>query len=76
MVDIQIRENIVNNLDKLPIDLQKKVQDFVNALVITLPKGVPGKSLLDFTGKLDKKDADEIIEIIENGCERVDLNEW
>lgn len=76
MVNMQIRENIMRNLDKLPLDLQKKVQDFVNALVITLPKGVTGKSMLNLAGKLNKNDADEMSQIIEEGCEKVDLNEW
>lgn len=76
MIDILIRDNILNNLEKLPLDLQKKVQDFVNALVITMPKGVSGSSLVNYSAKLDKNDATEILNIIEEGCEKVDLNEW
>jgi len=76
LINIQIRENIISSLDKLPLDLQKKVQDFVNALVITLPKGVPGESMLSFVGELNKSDASEMIQIIEEGCEKVDINEW
>ncbi|HHY23425.1 MAG TPA: hypothetical protein GX527_04190 [Clostridiaceae bacterium] len=37
----------------------------------TLPKGVPGKSLLDFARVLSKDETDEIIQVIEDGCERV-----
>ncbi len=76
MVNMQIRDNIINDLDKLPVDLQKKVQDFVHALIATLPKGVTGKSLLHFAGKISKEDANEMIKIVDEGCEKVDLHEW
>ena len=76
MLSPGIKENIISELDKLPADLQKKVQDFVQALVISLPKGKPGKSYLEFAGILDKQSTDEITRTIEEGCERVDLNEW
>lgn len=76
MAGTQIRDNIIKNLDKLPVDLQKKVQDFVNALVSTLPKGTSGVSFLQFAEDFSKDDADEMIKVINEGCEKVDLNEW
>ncbi len=38
--------------------------------------GVPGKKLIEFAGTLSQEDADELIQIIEAGCERIDDNEW
>jgi hypothetical protein len=40
------------------------------------PSGVPGNSLLRFAGRLTAQEADAIAEAIEQGCERVDGNEW
>jgi len=48
----------------------------VHVLVIILPKGIPGKSLLEFAGKLSESESDELMHIIEEGCEKVDSNEW
>jgi len=40
------------------------------------PKGVSGRDLLRFAGILDAESAREMEEAIEEGCERVDLDEW
>jgi hypothetical protein len=39
------------------------------------PKGIPGKDLRRFAGILDPESAREMIQAIEEGCERVDLDE-
>ena len=72
-----LREEIINNIDKLPVELQKKVKDFVDALLIAvMPKGVPGENLAKFAGTLSNEDAQEIMDAIEDGWERVNNNEW
>jgi hypothetical protein len=40
------------------------------------PQGTPGKKLIEFAGTLSQEDAEELIQIIEAGCERIDDNEW
>ena len=50
-----ITQQIINQLDQLPLELQRKVIDFMQALVISLPKGVPGKQLLRFAGEANVK---------------------
>lgn len=71
-----IKKQIIDDLDKLPIEMQKRVKDFVQALVISKPKGTPGKALVKFAGILDDEDAVRIREAIEEGCEKVDKNGW
>lgn len=71
-----IKDEIVKQLDQLPFDLQKRVLDFAQALVISLPKGVSGKQLLRFSGTLTSEDAEAMSIAIETECEKVDLNEW
>ena len=72
----EIKKQIIDDLDKLPIEMQKRVKDFVQALVISKPKGTPGKDLLKFAGILNDEDAKEIREAIEEGCGKVDKNGW
>ncbi|MFQ5851497.1 MAG: right-handed parallel beta-helix repeat-containing protein [Candidatus Binatia bacterium] len=40
------------------------------------PKGVAGKQLLHFAGAIDADDLQMMTDVIEAGCEQVDLDEW
>lgn len=40
------------------------------------PQGVPGRDLLRFAGTIDVESAREIEEAIEDGCARIDPEEW
>ena len=73
MTNAAIRDNLIAQLDKLPPDLQLRVLDFVSALV---PKGISGKSLLKFEGAIPVEDLKLMSAAIEEGCEKVDINEW
>ena len=70
-----IQEQLLQQLDPLPEDLQRRVLDFAQALALSVPKGVPGKRLLRFAGAIPADDLRLMQEAIESGCEQVD-NEW
>ena len=76
MTESVITQQLVEQVDQLPLELQKKVLDFAQALVLTLPRGVPGRSLLKFCGAIDADDLRLMAEAIEAGCEQVDADEW
>ena len=40
-----------------------------------LSKGTPGRDLLPFAGTMDDESARQMTEAIDEGCERVDLDE-
>ena len=71
-----IKEQILNDLDQLSPEMQRRAADFVHRLVSPLPKGASGRDLLRFAGTLDDQSAREMTEAIEQGCERVDVNAW
>lgn len=71
-----LKQEILRQLDHLPVELQRRVLDFAQALAVSSPQGVPGKELLRFAGILSKDEAKVWIKAIKAGCERVDLNEW
>jgi hypothetical protein len=76
MVNPTIKEQILSDLDQLSPEQQARAADFVHGLASRTPKGIPGKDLRRFAGILDPESAREMIEAIEEGCERVDLDEW
>lgn len=76
MVQPAIKEQILNDLDRLSLEQQQRAAELVHDLVSALPKGASGRDLLRFAGTLDDEPAREMIEAIKESCERVDLDEW
>ena len=73
MTTQSVKDNLMTQIDKLPHDLQARVLDIIKALT---PKGVEGKSLLRFEGSISADDLQLMSKAIEEGCEKVDINEW
>jgi hypothetical protein len=71
-----IKKQILDDLDQLSPEMQKRAADLVHRLISPLPQGASGRDLLRFAGTLDDASAREMIEAIEQGCERVDLDAW
>ena len=71
-----IKDDLINQVVKLPPELQKKVLDFAQTLATTVPKGVKGANLVRFEGTIPDEDLQLISRAIEEGCEKVDINEW
>jgi hypothetical protein len=76
MISASVKGEIIEQLDALPYELQRRVLDFTRALTLSAPKGVPGKQLLHFAGLIQPDDLQVMAQAIEAGCERTDLNEW
>ena len=71
-----ISTKVVQQLETLPENLQRQVLEFVQALQVLAQHGVPGKQLLQFAGSIPPEDLELMRRTIEEGCERVDPNEW
>ena len=67
---------VVNQLSQLSFELQRRVLDFAQALAFSSSKGTPGKELLSFTGIIKSDDLQIMSRAIEDGCEKVNPNEW
>ena len=76
MVVPAIKEQIMNDLDRLPPEQQKRAAELVHSLLSPLPKGASVEDLMTVAGTLDDASAREMSTAIEEGCERVDLDEW
>jgi hypothetical protein len=71
-----VKDQILQDLDRLSPEQQKRAADLVHGLVTTLPKGASIEDLLKLAGTLDDQSAREMMQAIEEECERVDLDEW
>lgn len=76
MINTLIKDEIINQVVKLPPESQRRVLEFAQALAMSFPKGVKGKNLLRFEGTIRDEDLQLISKAIEENCEKVDINEW
>ncbi|RJX25490.1 MAG: hypothetical protein C4554_07230 [Dethiobacter sp.] len=76
MMNHPLKEKIINELDRLSQEQQKKLLDYVLTLKMSNKKAVKGEKLLDFSGAISKEDLAVMEKSIKEGCEKVDLNEW
>ena len=76
MTESVITQQLVEQVDRLPPEFQRKVLDFAQALALALPKGVPGRSLVRFAGTIDADDLKAMSQAIKADCEQVDADEW
>ena len=76
MVDTVIERELTDCLNRLSTTQQRQVLEFAQALAEPSPRGVRGTELLHFAGTIDDSDLEAISEAIEDGCEKVDADEW
>ena len=75
-MDTPIADQVIEQLKTLSYDLQWRVLEFTRALALSTPHGVPGQQLLRFAGTISAEEAQVMVDAIEQGCERVDADEW
>ena len=75
MADSIIRKQILDHLDHMPYELQKKVLEFMD-MVTEEPKKSSKEDLLQLVGCIDKKDLEIMKVAIEEGCEQIDPEGW
>ncbi len=73
---MSVPEEIAKRLEALPPERQERVLRDVVSLSESLPPGTKGSDLRKLAFTLDPVSAREMREAIEEGCERIDPNEW
>lgn len=76
MKSVSIKNEIILHISRLPTEQQLQVLNFTRALEMTKPKGIQGKSLLAFAGGIKADDLALMRQVIEEGCEKVDVDKW
>ena len=76
MLDAVIQSDLLKEVEQLPPPLQRKVVNYAHSLAQPRPHGTPGGQLLKYAGFLSPEEAKAMMDAIEEGCERIDANEW
>jgi len=72
------KDLIISQLDRLTPDQQKQLLDYALRLQENLPPSIRGEDLIALAHEIDfpPDDLAEIIQAIEEDCERVDWDGW
>jgi hypothetical protein len=73
---MDLRQEIANQVEKLPPDIQEQVLRFVASLSRSAPAGENGARLREFSSSLDFTSARQMMQAIDEECERVDAGDW
>lgn len=76
MTALAIKSELLHYVNRLPTAMQCQVLQFARALEVTTHAGVPGASLASFAGCIPQDDLGIIAQAVEDGCERIDSDEW
>jgi hypothetical protein len=69
-----VKDQIIEQVDRLDVPRQRKVLDFARGL--TERFGAPGRHLSRFAGSIDSADLEAMSQAIQEGCETVESNAW
>ncbi len=75
MIDTTVQKQLREQLENLPAEQQHQVLEFARSLVKAKGSGVLGKDLLKFAGTIGAEDLIAIEKAIQEGCEKVNLDE-
>jgi hypothetical protein len=70
MVAPNVKDQILNDLEQLSPEMQARAAQLVHALVSPFHKGASGRDLVRLSGIIDPESAREMIEAIDEGCDR------
>ena len=69
-----VKEEIIDQVDRLDAPQQQKVLDFARRLRV--PAGTPGRDLMRFVGCIAPADLEAMSQAIAEGCEKIEPNAW
>jgi hypothetical protein len=74
--DPLMQNELLSYLGQLGTEDQAKVINLARTLANSSKRGTPGKELLRIVGAIPHDDLEQMKQVIEEECERIDANEW
>lgn len=75
MSNTEIQAELLKRINQLSEEEQRQVLNFASNLPASSKKA-PAAHFLDLAGTLDSQSAQEMLQAIEEDCERIDANAW
>lgn len=76
MIQKHIKDELLEQFDKLTPELQRRVVKFARETALESPCGVRGADLVRFAGTIGAGDSRQLSEAIDEACGQVDPNPW
>ena len=73
--ELNIQNHIIKAIQQLSVVQQRKLLDFINAMLGNVSKPSNKEVIIQFAGSFDKQSIHEMNEALED-CEQIDENEW
>jgi hypothetical protein len=64
MIDVNLKRELLAQVERLPSELQRRVVDYATRLAHSSPRGTPGKELLRFAGTIAAEDAKAMMDAV------------
>ncbi len=71
-----ITTDIMKKLELLPLSMKLKVKEYIYVLEKNIPQKGNAVNLKNHYGSIDNESAEEMKKAIEEGCEKVDVENW
>ena len=76
MISQPIDNEMLELWSRLDGEGRRAVLDFAKGIEVSPADGVPGAELVRFAGTIDAEELERMSAAIEDGCEKVNLDEW
>ena len=71
-----IERELQEQISRLPSEQQRRVLDFARSLATPRENGGSGQALLNHVGLIEADDLAIMAQVIDEGCETVNADEW
>jgi hypothetical protein len=75
-MDNALQNQLLSYVGQLGTPDQVRVVDYARSLAESMPRGTAGEASLKFAGCIPSADLEEMKLAIEEGCEKIDGDEW
>ncbi|MCE9552665.1 MAG: hypothetical protein K8T91_04710 [Planctomycetes bacterium] len=76
MIQKHIKDELLEQFDKLTPELQRRVVKFAQETALESPRGARGADLVRFVGTISADESRQLREAIDEACEQVDPHAW
>ena len=75
-MDNALQNQLLSYVGQLDAPDQIRVVNYARSLAESVPRGTAGEASLKFAGCISSADVEEMTLAIEEGCEKIDGDEW